>query len=61
MKEHEGRFHIAFDAWAALNNHDYLGIVLVWCQEGRIEVLTLDLIEYVFFSMRVLIVIVASE
>ncbi len=61
LKEHEGHFHIAFDAWAAPNNHDYLGIVLVWCWEGQIEVLTLDLIEYVFFSMHVLIVIVASD
>ncbi|SJL18670.1 uncharacterized protein ARMOST_22267 [Armillaria ostoyae] len=45
LKEHEGRFHITFDAWAAPNSHDYLGIVLVWCHEGQIRVVTLDLVE----------------
>ncbi len=47
LKEHEGHFHIAFDAWAAPNSHDYLGIVLVWCDKGQIQVVTLDLIECV--------------
>ncbi len=58
LKEHEGHFHIAFDAWAAPNNHDYLGIVLVWCRNGHIEVLTLDLIEYVVHWMPVLVLTV---
>ncbi len=36
-----------FDAWAASNSHDYLGIVLVWCQDGEICVVTLDIVKCV--------------
>ncbi len=54
LKEHEGRFHIAFDAWAVLNHHDYPGVVLIWCHDGHIEVITLDLIEYVLHSPLIL-------
>lgn len=46
LKEHEGRFHVAFDAWLAPNSHDYLGIMLVWCDKGKICVVTLDLVMY---------------
>ncbi len=45
LKEHEGCFHVAFNAWSAPNSHDYLGIVLVWCDKGQIRVVTLDLVE----------------
>ncbi len=53
LKEHEGCFHIAFDAWAAPNHHNYLGVVLIWCHDGHIKVVTLDLIEYVPHSLLV--------
>ncbi len=45
VQEHDGRFHVAFDAWLALNHNKFLGIVLIWCRDGHIEVVTLDLIE----------------
>ncbi len=51
LKEHEGRFHVAFDAWSAPNSHDYLGIVLVWCNKGQIWVVTLDLVECVALTL----------
>ncbi|KAK0473532.1 hypothetical protein EDD18DRAFT_1092071, partial [Armillaria luteobubalina] len=45
LREHEGCFHIIFNAWAAPNSHDFLGTVLIWCCNGHIEVVTLDMIE----------------
>ncbi len=47
LKEHEGHFHVTFNAWSTPNSHDYLGIVLVWCDKGQIRVVMLDLVEYV--------------
>ncbi len=48
FREHNGHFHIAFNTWAVPNSHDFLGIMLVWCCDGHIEVVTLDMIEWVF-------------
>ncbi|SJL14102.1 uncharacterized protein ARMOST_17557 [Armillaria ostoyae] len=45
LKEHDGRFHVTFDAWSVPNHNEFLGIVLIWCRDGHIEVVTLDLIE----------------
>ncbi|KAK0430765.1 hypothetical protein EV421DRAFT_1912525 [Armillaria borealis] len=51
LKEHEGRFHVTFDAWSAPNSHDYLSIMLVWCDKGQICVVMLDSVEGTHWSL----------
>ncbi|PBK88603.1 hypothetical protein ARMGADRAFT_898021, partial [Armillaria gallica] len=39
-----GKIHIAQDGWSASQKLSLLGLVTVWVQDGKMQVLTMDMI-----------------
>ncbi len=40
-----GHIHIVQDSWATLQKKSLLGLVVVWVADGKMQVLTLDMVQ----------------